>query len=45
MFGKRESAPLLLLMLRWVPGLGEVSDDTCYRAMDLLLAIEAEVAE
>ncbi|MGH2688680.1 MAG: IS1634 family transposase [Actinomycetota bacterium] len=29
----------------WVPGLDEVSDDACYRAMDLLLAIEAEVAE
>ncbi|MGH2687436.1 MAG: IS1634 family transposase [Actinomycetota bacterium] len=29
----------------WVPGLDEVSDDACYRAMDLLLGIEAEVAE
>jgi transposase len=29
----------------WVRGLDEVSDDACYRAMDLLLAIEAEVAE
>jgi len=29
----------------WVPGLDEVSDDACYRAMDWLLEVEAEVAE
>jgi transposase len=29
----------------FVSGLDSVSDDACYRAMDLLLAIEAEVAE
>jgi hypothetical protein len=29
----------------WVPGLGEVSDDACYRAMDWLLEIEGELAE
>jgi len=28
-----------------IPGLAELSDDQCYRAMDWLLAIEAELAE
>ncbi|MGH9261089.1 MAG: IS1634 family transposase, partial [Acidimicrobiales bacterium] len=28
----------------WVPGLDELSDDACYRAMDWLLEVEAEVA-
>src|SRR5450759_3209291 len=28
-----------------IPGLAELSDDQCYRAMDWLLAIEAEIAE
>ncbi len=28
-----------------VPGLEEVSDDACYRAMDWLLAVEAQLAE
>ncbi len=29
----------------WVPGLGEVSDDACYRAMDWLLEVQGELAE
>lgn len=29
----------------WVPGLGEVSEDACYRAMDWLLEISQELAE
>lgn len=28
-----------------IPGLAELSDDACYRAMDWLLAVEAELAE
>ena len=28
-----------------IPGLAELTDDQCYRAMDWLLAIEAEIAE
>ena len=28
-----------------IDGLGEVSDDACYRAMDWLLAIEPDLAE
>ena len=29
----------------WVPGLKQVSDDACYRAMDWLLAVHDELAE
>jgi hypothetical protein len=29
----------------WIPGLGEVSDDACYRAMDWLLEVADELAE
>jgi hypothetical protein len=29
----------------WVPGLPEVSDDACYRAMDWLLEVHDELAE
>lgn len=29
----------------WIPGLGQVSDDACYRAMDWLLEIADELAE
>lgn len=29
----------------WVPGLDEVSDDACYRAMDWLVEVEAELGE
>jgi hypothetical protein len=29
----------------WIPGLDELSDDACYRAMDWLLAVEPELAE
>ncbi len=29
----------------WVPGLGEVSDDACYGAMDWLLEVQGELAE
>ena len=29
----------------WVPGLDEVSDDACYRAMDWLVEVEAELTE
>jgi IS4 transposase len=28
-----------------IPGLAEVDDDSCYRAMDFLLAVESELAE
>jgi hypothetical protein len=31
--------------LAWVPGLGSLDEDSAYRAMDLLLEIEAELAE
>jgi hypothetical protein len=29
----------------WIPGLAEVSDDACYRAMDWLLEVHEELAE
>jgi hypothetical protein len=29
----------------WIPGLDELSDDACYRAMDWLLAVESDLAE
>jgi len=28
-----------------IPGLAEVDDDSCYRAMDFLLEVEPELAE